>query len=91
LIAARFPDATFDVVRGEDPDGIYLRPTVDVDDLEEVAEVFMPRLIDMQADEGLPVYVFPDVTPERLHAYVLAEKARLAALDPTELAPSLTA
>ncbi len=60
-------------------------------DLDEVAAVFMPRLIDMQSDDGLPIFVFPDVTPERFHAYILNEKAKLAALERAEPVPSLTA
>jgi hypothetical protein len=90
LIASHYPDATFDVRRGEDPYGIHLIPTVDVEDLDEVAAVFMPRLIDMQSDEGLPIFVFPTVTPERLRAYLRDEKAKMSPLEPAEPVPSLT-
>ncbi len=66
MVAARYPTATFTVTHGEDPEGIYLRPTVDVEDLDEVADVFTDRLLDMQVEEGLPIYVFPDWPIERV-------------------------
>ena len=59
LIAARFPEATFELTSGDDPAGLYLIPTVDVDDTEDVAEVVADRLLALQVDEELPVYVFP--------------------------------
>ncbi len=60
LILQSFPDATFIVHRGEEPVvGIYLRPVVDVEDLPKVREMVRPRLVDMQVEEGLPIYVFP--------------------------------
>ena len=60
MIQRRYPTATFEVTRGEDPlVGIYLTPIVDIDDLDEVGDLVTPRLVDMQVDEGLRVYVFP--------------------------------
>jgi hypothetical protein len=58
-IAARYPEATFELTSGDDPAGLYLIPTVDVEDTEEVAEVVADRLLALQVDEELPVYVFP--------------------------------
>lgn len=69
LISARYPEATFELTIGDDPTGLYLIPTVDVDDTEEVAEVVADRLLALQVDEELPVYVFP----VRPLAQVLAE------------------
>lgn len=59
IIAARYPAATFELKRGDDPAGLYLIPTVDVADTEDVAEVVSERLLTLQIEEGLPVYVFP--------------------------------
>jgi hypothetical protein len=59
LIVARYPEATFELATGDDPSGLYLIPTVDVDDTEDVAEVVSDRLLALQVDEELPVYVFP--------------------------------
>lgn len=77
LIARHYPTATFEVVRRDDPDGIYLIPTVDVNDLEEVAAVFEERLIDMQVEEGLPVYVVPDWPDERVRAQLQQTNRKL--------------
>ncbi|HET8626122.1 MAG TPA: hypothetical protein VFL91_01815 [Thermomicrobiales bacterium] len=86
LIARRFPAATFTVSRGEDPEGIYLTPLVDVEDLDEVTDTVLDRLLDMQVEEGLPVYVVPDWPLERVRAHLrrpappVAERLRALAL-----------
>lgn len=59
LITASYPKATFDVSKGEDPEGVYLTATVDTDDLTSVLEVVGDRLVDMQVEHGLPLYVVP--------------------------------
>lgn len=74
LITRDYPDAAFELVQRGDPEGIYLIPIVDVDDLEDVAEVFEDRLIDMQVEEGLPVYVVPDWPAWPIRAQVQAAK-----------------
>ena len=70
LINHHYPAAFFAVSRGEDPDGIYLTPTVDVEDLDEVADVFSARLVEMQVEEGLPIYVVPEWPIERIEKYL---------------------
>jgi hypothetical protein len=59
LIAARFPTASFVVEEGFDPEGIYLVTTVDIPDTDEVIAVVGDRLLALQVDEGLPIYVTP--------------------------------
>ena len=59
LILEHYPDAAFAVSEGEDPPGIYLHVTVDVEDIDKVVDVFIDRPVDLQLDEGLPVYVIP--------------------------------
>jgi len=59
IITDRYPDATFEVAHGEDPEGVYLRATVDVEDAEEVFDAVVDRLLAMQIDDELPVYVVP--------------------------------
>jgi hypothetical protein len=59
LITARFPQAAFVVEEGYDPEGIYLITTVDIADTDEVIAVIGDRLVELQAEEGLPVYVTP--------------------------------
>src|SRR3972149_8268858 len=59
LIHGRYPEATFEVAPGEDPEGIYLRATVDVEDTDEVVDTIIDQLLDIQAGQRLPVYVIP--------------------------------
>ncbi len=59
MIVTRYPDATFAVWQGEDPVGTYLTATVDVPDTDEVTDLIIERLIAMQVEEELPVYVIP--------------------------------
>ena len=58
-ILDRYPEATFHVSVGGEPEGIYLEPIVDVDDMFEVLDVIRDRLLEVQDDEYLPVYVVP--------------------------------
>ena len=56
LVERRYPDATFEVFHGEDPDGTYLQAVVDVEDTDEVMDLVIDRLLDLQIEERLPVY-----------------------------------
>ena len=58
-ISERFPQASFVVEEGFDPKGIYLVTTVDIADTDEVIDVIGDRLVELQVDEGLPIYVTP--------------------------------
>jgi hypothetical protein len=58
-ISKRFPQASFVVEEGFDPKGIYLVTTVDTADTDEVMDVIGDRLVELQVDEGLPIYVTP--------------------------------
>ena len=68
LILASYPDATFELELGEDPDGTWLTVTVDVDDTDEVFDVVVDRLVDMQVEEDIPLYVIPVRPIERIMA-----------------------
>jgi hypothetical protein len=68
LITARFPQAAFVVEEGCDPEGIYLVTTVDIADTDEVIELVGDRLVALQVEEGLPVYVTPLRPIERVVA-----------------------
>ena|SRR5215217_1040517 len=69
LVRRRYPDATFQVAPAEDDPGtVHLVTRVAVDDPEEVADVVMERMLQMQVDEGLPIYLIPLRTPERIAA-----------------------
>jgi hypothetical protein len=41
------------------PKGTYLVTTVDIADTDEVIDVIGDRLVELQVDEGLPIYVTP--------------------------------
>jgi hypothetical protein len=68
LITARFPQAAYVVEEGFDPEGVYLVTTVDIADTDDVIAVVGDRLVEMQVDEGLPVYVTPLRPLERVIA-----------------------
>ena len=70
MIAASYPDATFRVYQGFEPVGIFLDVTVDIDDTDEVREVFADRYLDMQLEERLPIHVLVLRPIERVLAYM---------------------
>ena len=82
LITARFPQATFVIEEGFDPEGVYLVTTVDIADTDEIIAVVGDRLVELQVDEGLPLYV----TPLRPIERVIAElRNRESATPPASL------
>ena len=82
LITERFPEAAFVVEEGFDPEGIYLVTTVDIADTDDVIAIVGDRLVELQVDEGLPVYV----TPLRPIDRVIAElRNRKTATPPSSL------
>jgi hypothetical protein len=68
LIQRHYPGATFEETHGEDPEGIYVMATVDVEDTDDVVDVYIDRLLEMQIDENLAVYVAPIRPLERIVA-----------------------
>ncbi len=65
MIGARYPAATFAVSHGDDPEGVYLIATVDVDDPDVVMDLVIDRMLALQIEEQLPVYVVPVRTAAR--------------------------
>jgi hypothetical protein len=59
LIQHHYPAAIFQETVGEDPEGAYLMVTIDVEDTDDVIEVYIERLLELQIDEGLSIYVIP--------------------------------
>ncbi len=69
MIRRHFPDATFWVEPSvDDPTIVHLVAEADVEDTEEVLNVVLDRMIEMQAEEGLPLFVLPRRTPARIAA-----------------------
>jgi hypothetical protein len=58
-IRERYPTAAFEVFRRDDPDGIRLRVTVDVEDTDAVLDTVIDSLYDIQVEQQLPIYVVP--------------------------------
>ena len=81
LIIAHFPGTTFLVSTGNDPVGVYQDAVVDLDDPDEVMDLIIDRLLTVQIEERLPLYVIPMRTPERAAAVYARDYARPA---PTE-------
>lgn len=69
VIQERYPTATFEVARGHDePDNVHLITTVDLDDPDEVGDLVSDRLVELQVEERIPVYVIPVRAPHRILA-----------------------
>lgn len=66
--ARAYPAASFAFARGEDPEGTYPTATVGVDDLDGVTDLVLDRLIAIQIEEGLPLYMVPEQPPARARA-----------------------
>jgi hypothetical protein len=79
VITKHFPTAGFVVEEGSDPKGIYLVTTVDIADTDEVIDLVGDRLVQLQVDEGLPVYVTPLRPIERVVADLAEREAARAA------------
>lgn len=73
MIREGYPGATFALSHGDNPEGEYLIATVDVEDTDEVVDVFIERLVEMQVEEGLPVYVIPVRPLERVLDYLQSQ------------------
>ena len=50
LIQQRYPAAIFQVEPGDDPTGMYVLVTVDVEDTDAVVEAYIDRLLELQID-----------------------------------------
>ncbi len=60
LVREHYPDATFRVTRSpEDRKTVLLKPVVDVDDRDEVMDVVIDRLVALQSEQHLPIFVVP--------------------------------
>ncbi len=59
MMVACYPEATFAVWQGEAPIGASITATVNVPDTDAVTDLVIDRLIALQVEEALPVYVTP--------------------------------
>jgi len=66
MIKVRYPQATFELSRGtDDPAAVHLIAVVDVVDTDEVVDLVIDRMMELQIEEGLPIFVIPTRPVER--------------------------
>jgi hypothetical protein len=58
-IRAVYPDATFRLVEGEDPTGLYLDAYTDAEDAFAVLDLVSDWLVDVSINEGVHLHVIP--------------------------------
>ncbi len=67
LIQTAYPDTLFEVGSGgDDSEGTYITAIVNLDDPDEAMDLVIDRLLQLQVEESLPVYVIPVRRPERV-------------------------
>jgi hypothetical protein len=76
LIAGRYPGVRFSLFERDDPEGVRLQATVDIEDTDEVMDAVMDALYDIQVERDLPVYVVTEQPASRV-AQQLRERSRL--------------
>jgi hypothetical protein len=58
IIKQRYPTASFDVGPAEDdPEVTHITIVVDLDDRDEVTDLVIDRMLELQLEQGIPVYV----------------------------------
>jgi hypothetical protein len=69
IIKQHYPEATFTVTRSQDdPAAIHLVTTIDAEDRGEVLDAVMERMMALQIEEELPIFVIPIRPRERMLA-----------------------
>jgi hypothetical protein len=58
-ILAVYPDATFRLVEGEDPVGLYLDAYTDAEDAFAVLDLVSDWLVDLSVNDGVHLHVIP--------------------------------
>ena len=68
LIRVRYPDAIFEVSERDDPPGVYLKVIVDLEDTDAIIDLVIDRMLELQIEHELPVWVLPLRPVERVLA-----------------------
>ena len=66
----------------------HITTTVDLDDPDEVVDLVIERMLELQIDEGLPVYVIPIRTAERVAALRQQQHVRTRTVEQLPLPPA---
>lgn len=86
ILLQHYPEATFRVGRGEDdPEAIHLFATVDADDTDVVLDCVVDRMMEIQIEDGMPIFIIPLPTAER--AAALRRDYARRELPPMPIAP----
>jgi hypothetical protein len=64
MILERYPDATFELDVGSDPEYIYLLAVVDTEH-DDVMDLVGDRVLEMDVEEDLPILVMPERPAEQ--------------------------
>lgn len=85
IIRRHYPEADFDVTRGlDDPAIVELVAIVDVDEPDCVLDLVIDRQMELQIEDGLPIFVVTERSPERVAAmHATGAAARTAAPSPS--------
>lgn len=76
LILSRYPGAQFRLAHDEDDASIvYMTAVVDIDDPDEVTDLVIDRTGELLVQEGIPLFVVPIRTPERVAAMLATMEA----------------
>ena len=59
MIRAAYPEACFHAYLGEDPVGVYLNAYTSAEDDFLVLDLISDRLVDLNIDKGVRLYVIP--------------------------------
>jgi hypothetical protein len=77
MVTQRYPTASFEIGPSEeDPDVTHITASVDIDDPEEVTDLTIERELELQIEEGIPVYLIPIRTPERVAALLRQQQRK---------------
>jgi hypothetical protein len=80
LVRRSYPDAEFQVAPADDaPEVVHLIARVDVEDPEDVARLVMDRMLEMQIEEGLPIFLIPLRSQARIAAMRAAQRPHSSA------------
>jgi hypothetical protein len=83
MVKQHYPTASFEIGPSEeDPDVTHITASVDIDDPEEVTDLTIERELELQIEEGIPVYVIPIRTPERVAALLRQQRKQERSASP---------
>ena len=74
-ISARYPSTVYRLERSRDnPYGVHLMAVTDAGDPDDVGDLVVDRVVELIAEEGIPVHVIPLRAPERRRAAIAADR-----------------